>query len=182
MENFLLKGKTACVSSINFAIISKMFYLFIRLSKWQRTAIGPMLIYMGRIMSRWQNPSSKFLGSKIFHLFTRLKNQSQPWKLRCKGLWRRFTRTAWPLKSQVSVAITLLNSIAVNSIKPWVVLSLKPFQPFRPKWKNQISTCKSKSEKKQPTSLMKPLREQVAFLLVRLAKGCSCFLVGSTLQ
>ena len=26
----------------------------------------------------WQNPSSKFLGSKIFHLFTRLKNQSQP--------------------------------------------------------------------------------------------------------
>lgn len=48
--------------------------------------------------------------------------------------------------------------------------------------KNRISTCKSKSEKKQPTSLMKPLREQVAFLLVRLAKGCSCFLVGSTLQ
>ena len=48
--------------------------------------------------------------------------------------------------------------------------------------KNQISTCKLKFEKKQPTSLMKPLREQVAFLLVRLARACSCFLVGSTLQ
>ena len=37
-------------------------------------------------------------------------------------------------------------------------------------------------EKKQPISLMKPLKEQVAFLLVRLARVCSCFLVGSTHQ
>ena len=41
---------------------------------------------------------------------------------------------------------------------------------------------KLKFEKKQPISLMKPLKEQEAFLLVRLARACSCFLVGSTLQ
>ena len=33
-------------------IISKMFYLSIQLSKWQPTAIGHMLIFMGRIMNQ----------------------------------------------------------------------------------------------------------------------------------
>ena len=48
--------------------------------------------------------------------------------------------------------------------------------------KNRISTYKWKSGKKQPISLTKPLREQVVCRLERLVKGCSCYLVGLTLQ
>ncbi len=73
------------------------FYLFIRLSKRQRSAIEPMLVHMGRIMSRWQNPQAS-LESKIFHLFTRLKNQIQPLKAAVQDYEGRFTRRSDPLK------------------------------------------------------------------------------------
>ena len=44
------------------------------------------------------------------------------------------------------------------------------------------SDHKSKSGKKQPISLTRPLKEQVVCQLGHLEKGCSCYLVGLTLQ
>ena len=48
--------------------------------------------------------------------------------------------------------------------------------------KNQISTCKLKFGKKQPTSLMKPLKGAGGLPVGTSGRACSCFLVGSTLQ
>ena len=100
----------------------------------------------------------------------------QDWKISpalkaaVQGIMKEISRTAWPLKSQVSVAITLLNSMAwTQSNLGWCCL-WSHSKPFRPKWKKpDIKPASRNWEEAVLHLFMKPLK-QVALLLGRLAR------------
>ena len=72
------KGKNRMRFINNFAIISKMFYLFIRLSKVTADRDRAHAYLHGTDYEPVAESLKQVLESKIFHPFTRLKNLFRP--------------------------------------------------------------------------------------------------------
>ena len=81
---------------------------------------------------------------------------------------RIFTKKGWPSRFPADGVTILLSSIAANSIKPWVELSLKRSQVSKPRWKNRISTYKSE------------IREEAAYISYETIKGAGGLPVGTS--
>ncbi len=115
------------VSSINFAIISKMFYLFIRCQSDSGPRSSPCLSTWDGLWAGGRIPA-KFWNPKFFTLLTRLKISTSLKKRQCK-IMTRFYTTAWPLKLR-SVWSHILNSIAaLQSNSRWRWLWSDPNDP-----------------------------------------------------
>ncbi len=172
----LPKERAACVSSINFAIISKMFLVIhpaVSDSRPPRSSAchlhGTDYEPVAESCRFWiQNSSPAY---KIENLFLALQVAVQE-------IMKEIYKDGLTFKISSKRSTIPLNSIVASSTKPLVcVFEAIPIIKVR---HVQISTFKWEIRKKQPTSLAKPLREQVA-LLAHLARACPCFWWGSTL-
>ncbi len=119
MESFLLKKRKEpdAFLSINFAIISKMFYLSISCQSDSRPQNIRSCAYLhgtdyepaARI------PQAGFLESKIFHLFYKIEKSVPALKAAVQEIMKEIYKEGLTFKSQVNAVTIPLNSIIAGS-------------------------------------------------------------------